>query len=75
MADLVKPAEEIAADMPAPRTLAGAWREMRATWQRQRINPGYQFDTPLPVNAGDAAADTRDTLASSIGDLAPKELQ
>ena len=52
---------------------------MRETWQRQRKDPAYQFETPLPAKAragkaagGKAAADA---LASSLGNLAPKELE
>jgi fatty acid desaturase len=40
--------ETVAADMPEPRTLLGAWREMRETWRRQQADPGYQYETPLP---------------------------
>ncbi len=49
--NLAKLSREIAADMPAPRTLVQAWREMRRTWRRQRYDPSYQFDTPLPATA------------------------
>jgi fatty acid desaturase len=38
----------IASDMPEPRTVIGAWREMRLTWKKQQENPSYQFETPLP---------------------------
>ena len=41
----------VAEDMPEPRTLLGAWREMRETWQRQKTEPDYFFDTPLPSTA------------------------
>lgn len=40
--------EEVAFDMPKARTLIGAWKEMRETWKRQRVDPTYQFETPLP---------------------------
>jgi fatty acid desaturase len=65
----------LAADMPAPRTLVGAWREMREIWQRQKIDPDYQFDTPLPPTAKSARTDTPDELESSIGELAPEGLR
>ncbi len=68
-------AREIAADMPEPRTLRGAWREMRETWRRQQEDPGYQYDTPVPAAAGHAPADGTDELVSSIGDLAPEGLK
>ena len=63
----------VAADMPKTRTLVGAWREMRDTWKRQKREPSYQYDTPLPQPKG--AGRKHDALESSIGDLAPKGLQ
>ena len=52
---------------------------MRATWKRLQIEPGYQYDTPLPPTANpghvDAAgAKQDDDLSTSIGDLAPAVL-
>ena len=38
-------------DLPEPRTLLGAWREILAIWRRQQEDPSYQFDTPLPATA------------------------
>ena len=70
--NLKKLYREIAADMPRPRTLAGAWREMRDTWRRQQQDPGYQFDTPVPQRT--AAAPATGELTDSIGDLAPESL-
>ncbi|CAK0882672.1 unnamed protein product [Prorocentrum cordatum] len=69
--------EEVSLDMPAPRTLLGAWREMRETWHRQQADPEYEFDTPLPEFAGSSAKAVN--LASEeqsgfIGDLAPTGL-
>lgn len=61
---------EIAADLPRPRTLLGAWREMRATWKRQQSEPGYAFDTPVPPPR-ERAPQATDRLAASIGELAP----
>ena len=66
---------EIADDMPEPRTLKGAWREMFDTWKRQQSEPDYQFDTPLPATAGDSHAGSADALESSIGELAPDGLK
>jgi fatty acid desaturase len=64
----------LAADMPEPRTLIGAWREMRETWHQQQIDPGYEYDTPVPMslNRGD---ETDGSLAESIGELAPNVLR
>ena len=63
----------IAADLPRARTLFGAWREMRAIWKRQQVEPDYQYDTPVPSQGRVAGRDARDDdeLGASIGDLAP----
>ncbi|MDH3659868.1 MAG: fatty acid desaturase [Alphaproteobacteria bacterium] len=66
---------EVAHDMPAPRTLRGAWQEMLETWRRQQSDPDYQFDTPLPSTAKSVRDDAPDQLESSIGDLAPEGLR
>ena len=74
----------VAGDMPAPRTLLGAWREMRETWRRQQVDPGYAYDTPVPAPAppsvegdgrvgGDGGMGP-DPLAASMGDLAPRAI-
>ncbi len=68
-------AREIADDMPPPRTLAGAWREMREIWRRQQKEPGYQFDTPVPARQQDTRAHEADAVERSIGDLAPEGLR
>jgi fatty acid desaturase len=65
---------EIAHDMPKPRTLMGAWREMRDIWRKQQSDPGYQFDTPLPTSAGRVVQTEQNVLDESIGDLAPEVL-
>ena len=58
----------VADDMPRPRTLLGAWREMRQTWKRQQADPRYQFDTPLPGKRADGPR-APGSLESSLGDL------
>ncbi|MGI9509749.1 MAG: fatty acid desaturase, partial [Geminicoccaceae bacterium] len=73
--NLKKLHHEVAQDMPAPRTLRGAWQEMLETWRRQQSEPGYQFDTPLPPTAGSNRDGPSGTLESSIGDLAPEGLR
>lgn len=73
--NLKKLHKELAWDMPEPRTLIGAWREMREIWKRQKIDPSYQFDTPLPPTAKRSRTDTPDELESSIGELAPEGLR
>ena len=66
---------EVADDMPVPRTLWEAWREMLETWRRQQADPDYFFDTPLPPTAKIARHHKADQLESSIGDLAPEGLK
>ena len=63
----------IAHDMPIPRSLVGAWKEMKETWERQRVDPDYEFDTPVPSQGTEKLNDAG-LLAASIGDLAPKSL-
>ena len=65
-------AGEVKRDMPAPKSLLGAWMEMRDIWRRQQADPGYSFERQLPAPA--AAAKVDEALATSIGDLAPAGL-
>ena len=64
----------VARDMPEPRTLVGAWREMRETWRRQQVEPGYAFDTPVPAPRDRNSAAGADGLAASMGGLAPRAI-
>jgi fatty acid desaturase len=64
----------VAFDMPKPRTLIGAWREMRQTWKKQLTDPRYQYDTPLPGRGHDETTGN-DSLESSLGDLPPDTLE
>ena len=64
----------VAADMPHPRTLMGAWREMRQAWKKQRVDPAYQYETPLPKRRQEGTGN-RDPLEGSIGDLSPKSFE
>ncbi len=73
--NLKKLYQEVAHDMPEPRTLRSAWREMLDTWERQQTDPDYQYDTPLPATAQRIREDESTALESSIGDLAPKGLK
>jgi fatty acid desaturase len=66
---------EIADQMPEPRTLWGAWQEMRQTWFKQQEDPGYFFDTPVPaIREDNKASKGAEDIETSIGDLAPKGL-
>jgi fatty acid desaturase len=69
--------QEIAHDMPVPRTLRQAWREMIESWNRQQTDPDYQFDTPLPPTARTLreVKSPPSELEASIGDLAPEGLR
>jgi fatty acid desaturase len=71
--NLPRLAREIGGDMPKPRSVLGAWIEMRQIYKRQKKEPGYQFDTPLPHRAKGQKV-VQDALGASIGDLAPKGL-
>lgn len=73
--NLKKLYHEIARDMPEPRTLMSAWREMRYTWNRQKTEPTYQFDTPLPDATTQIETGAPDELECSIGELAPVEMK
>ena len=81
--NLAKLHAAVAHDMPQPRTLVGAWREMRETWRQQQADPSYAYDTPTPTPATVTPAtvtsatvtDDQDSLAASIGDIAPDELR
>lgn len=64
--------KEVADDMPTPRTLLGAWREMRVTWHRQKEQPDYAFDTPVPTPRQVAGGEV-DPNAESVGNLVDKE--
>lgn len=72
--NLGKLSREIAFDMPKPRSLLDAWREMRYVYTRQKSEPDYQWDTPVPgipdAPDGDRFEEEGDSsLRSSIGDL------
>ena len=62
-------------DMPEPRSLTGAWREMLEIWERQKRDPSYQFDTPLPATAQTQRKRAAVAEEASIGDLAPEGLR
>lgn len=70
---LRKLSKTITSDLPNPRTVFGAWRDMRQIWKRQQVDPTYQFDTPLPDKK--KLSDKQDALDSSLGDLTPDSLK
>ncbi|MCY4618021.1 MAG: fatty acid desaturase [Chloroflexi bacterium] len=73
--------DEIADDLPKPRSLISAWREMRYAWNRQQSEPDYQYNTPLPATANpgmtseDAVTRVSDGIEASIGTLDPDDDQ
>ncbi len=73
--NLKKLHQHVRADMPVPRTLREAWREMLDTWKKQQENPAYYFDTPLPVSERNKENHSATGLEASIGDLAPRGLR
>ncbi len=74
--NLQKLSKEIAWDMPKPRTLIDAWKEMRHTYKMQKVDPSYQYDTPVPDNSlDDSSNDSDGELRSGIGDIAPDSIK
>ncbi len=78
--NLKKLAKEIAPDMPELRSLRDSWREMIAAEKQRRVDPAYQYQTPLPPTAHPAvlreeaaprAPTDEEQLQASIGELAP----
>lgn len=68
--------DEVAHDMPKPRTLWGAWKEMRDIWHQQQLDPNYEFYVPLPkTGKDDEKINDTENLEGSIGDLAPSSLK
>ena len=73
-------------DMPKPRTLIGAWRELRETWKKQQEDPSYEYDTPVPEEkthtgaSGKTADEEKQTVQkqdpeeSSLGNLRPDSM-
>ena len=72
--NLEKLHQVVAHDMPEPRTLIGAWKEMRETWKRQQKEPRYEYDTPVPVPQAPRERGGDDPLAASMGGLTPRAL-
>ena len=66
---------EIAHDMPTPRTLVGAWKEMRTTWLKQQEDPSYEYDTPIPAATKEKtdAMEAQRKEAANLGGIAPSE--
>jgi fatty acid desaturase len=62
----------LASDLPKARTLTGAWREMRETWRRQKTDPEYQYDTPVPARPKNVQG-PEDPVGTSLGDLDPSD--
>ena len=84
--NLRKLSRVIADDTPVPKSMFGAWKEMREIWRRQQSDPSYQYEVPLPGTAtpwpapagagtsrSDAVADATDA-ASSVDEMAPDDL-
>ena len=61
-------------DLPKPRSLISAWKEMRYAWKRQQNEPEFQFDTPVPENNLTKNPSTETGLNDSIGELEPQSI-
>ena len=66
--------QTVAKDMPKPRSWVGSWVEMRKAWAKQKDEPGYAYEPPLPATAESAPAG-QEPEASSVGDIAPRGLR
>ena len=64
----------VAHDMPRVRTLTGAWREMMEIAEKQKVDPAFEFDTPVPPKKNQNQTIHR-TSVESICDLAPRSLK
>ncbi len=64
----------VAYNMPKVRILTGAWREMMEIAQRQKVDPAFEFYTPVLPKKNHNQAIHR-TSAESIDDLAPRSLK
>ncbi len=67
--NLKKLREAIAHDMPEPKSAWGAWREMLAIYKKQKEDPTYEFDTPVPPPAERKTVKEDYKLAASIGEI------
>ena len=67
-------AEEIKKDMPCPKSLLGAWKEMLETWKIQKSDDTYTFDIAVPQVVKNNKKHNMPSDVGSIGDLAPKGL-
>ena len=70
----------IEGDLPETTSVWGAWVEMRVIYAKQRADPTYEYERPLPATAnaavGSVAAPMGDgQAADDIGDLAPVGLR
>ncbi len=47
---------EISADLPPTKGLIGTWREIADIQVKQRVDPDYRYEAPLPAQIADATA-------------------
>ena len=64
-------AEEIKKDMPYPKSLLGAWKEMLETWKIQNSDDMYALDIAVPQAEKNNKKHNMPIDVGSIGDLAP----
>lgn len=65
-------AKEIERDMPEPKSLFGAWVEMRKICKQQKAHPDFEHDTPVPGRIKSSGMPQDSEYVNSIGDLAPE---
>lgn len=65
--------KELSSDMPELCSLTSEWKKMRNTWRRQKTDPGYAYDTPVP-NVSRGTTNIEKELSQSMGGLAPDSI-
>jgi hypothetical protein len=61
-------------DMPYPKSLLGAWKEMLETWKIQKSDDMYALDIAVTQAVKINKKHNMPSDVGSIGDLAPKGL-
>ena len=61
-----KTAQLVADDIPKPKTIFGAWKEIRETYQKQLEHPTHEFDTQVSASRKDSSR-CEEQLEATLG--------